>query len=478
MSAVIDASIVRSTKNDYRQQTRPTIPHSLFKTPITSPRTAPLINLLSQLVEEVHAAAPTPQQQTQIQISNINIPGPPHGAPEKVLGQAEKYLRSKGEIDDVHDLLIQFLGGKKEYAALKVNQYFNKPLHTNKINPELAGAPVIRDYIRVTENNVSLNNLAFNDSIQHSPFASEFNSTVNQLNQHFVAKRLKAALLNPASTEHRQFVQLLNGKTDTASVSRLFNKMLSKRLDSANPNNRLITSFNSVGHRDVVQPVSQDGNLLKLGLAVRVFNSQFGGAIQSGLTMKNPTINSSGKIQGIFASDGAYRGIDISGKGEVRTKGEHKIHFSGLLGDVKATGRADANTSILGLKNTKLWPLRLGGDANIFVLGFSKNSGYQYGKNYAKNVADYRTNFHLQDEGKDPRYSFYTDFNMERFHKILEEKGVNQAKLKQTQDKMAQGNQRLDWNQDIQVLNLTPAIVRSAVQQLVREGNAKAVPQR
>ncbi len=409
-------------------------------------------------------------------IKKLRIPEVPKDIPNNLLNTARAYIQKGGKIDNIHNPLLQHLGAKPEYRNLAIPTYFNKPLHTDNIDPKLTVKDPVRDYIRITKNNVTLNNITFDDSIQFSSFAKAFDKTIAGLNKHLIAESLKANIQKTGSNEQKQFFNHLQGRSDEKSSSQIFNGMLTERLTTKVVGKRLLTPFSHVAHRDFAQPAPRDLNLLKQGAGVIVQNSQFGGAIQSGLTMLNPRITSVGKLQGIFASDGAFKSINISGdKSIVKTNGKHQIHFSGLLGDVKASGTPDENTSILNIRNTKLWPMRLGGDANIFVVGFSKGSAYQYGKNHAgTNVTDLRTDFHQKKDGQNKSYTFYTNFNMERFHEILADKTVNKEQLKRTNQKLNDGK-RPNFAQDIQTINLTAHLVRESVQQLVNEKKATQV---
>ena len=115
-------------------------------------------------------------------------------------------------------------------------------------------------------------------------------------------------------------------------------------------------------HRDAIQliPPTPKGN-----------RAQFAGATLNNVSIYANSIYSEGKLQGVFASDGLFRNLNIVGN-TIDTKGQHFIAINGML-----SGLIDGNVRKDGsFCPIVLGPLRLAGNAgegSVWVLGFNDN---------------------------------------------------------------------------------------------------------
>lgn len=171
------------------------------------------------------------------------------------------------------------------------------------------GVSFIHDLIQINANDVIVNGWTnINDTILTSPFGVAFDALVNSINRRLVE-------LNVANS---------------------------------------IKFLRQMAHRDAIQLIPRD--------------SMLAGEL-SGVKITSNVINSSGELQGIFASDGLFRNITITGN-RVNVGGTHSITINGLL-----SGSISSNVTN---KPIKLLPLRIGGSANIYVVGFKAGTGYAY----------------------------------------------------------------------------------------------------
>ena len=120
--------------------------------------------------------------------------------------------------------------------------------------------------------------------------------------------------------------------------------------------------FLRMAHRDAIQliPGISDGI------------NQFGGAVMSNAAVVGNLIYSDGALQGIFATDGAFRNLHIRSNA-LQIGGEHTISINGMLSG-SIMGNTDINNRPLADSKIRLYPLRLGGGANVYVLGFSNKA--------------------------------------------------------------------------------------------------------
>jgi hypothetical protein len=97
--------------------------------------------------------------------------------------------------------------------------------------------------------------------------------------------------------------------------------------------------------------------------------SHFAGAIMQYVQVKGNSISSKGKLQGIFATDGSFKHLHICNN-SIAIGGSHFISISGMLSG-KIEGNTDTNMQLLPKEKVKLWPLRIGGGVNIYILSFA-----------------------------------------------------------------------------------------------------------
>ena len=115
--------------------------------------------------------------------------------------------------------------------------------------------------------------------------------------------------------------------------------------------------FSGVAHRDAIQliPVNR--------------YERYAGKVLQNVTIRNNIIYSDADVQGIFASDGAFKQLTIANN-YITTNGKHTISISGML-----SGTISGNKNVEGnvLQNNKitLYPMRIGGGANIMIVGFT-----------------------------------------------------------------------------------------------------------
>lgn len=117
-------------------------------------------------------------------------------------------------------------------------------------------------------------------------------------------------------------------------------------------------------HRDAIQLIPAD---------------QFAAGELENLTISNNTIESTGKLQGIFGSDGVFRNLTIRDN-VIATASDHKITLNGLVGTANhIENNRDASGQLLAVQ---LNPIRLGGNlatGNVWILSVSAADAQQYG---------------------------------------------------------------------------------------------------
>lgn len=122
----------------------------------------------------------------------------------------------------------------------------------------------------------------------------------------------------------------------------------------------------AAAHRDAIQLIP---------FAHTMPREQFAAGTLFGVSMLGNYIESTGKLQGIFGSDGLFRYLKIVGN-VIQTKGQHYITISGLLsGWIEDNIKPDGTHCPIRLE-----PLRIGGnlgDGCVRILGFA-GSDYAY----------------------------------------------------------------------------------------------------
>ena len=116
--------------------------------------------------------------------------------------------------------------------------------------------------------------------------------------------------------------------------------------------------LSDMAHRDAIQ-------LIPFSPTV----SHFAGATMQHVYVVGNRIFSTGRLQGIFATDGAFKQLQICNN-SIDIGGSHYISINGMLSG-KIEGNTNTNGEILTKKHITLRPLRIGGGANIYILSFS-----------------------------------------------------------------------------------------------------------
>lgn len=183
-----------------------------------------------------------------------------------------------------------------------------------------------------------------------------------------------------------------------------------------------VEHFHEMAHRDGFQLIPSNRP------------EHFAGEVLEHVTIQNTVIYSEGDLQGIFATDGAFKNIHILNN-HIQTKGKYHISISGMLTGCTISGNKDMQDKPLHASKITLYPLRIGGGANILIVGFD-NTGisnthphyYHYGD--VKGVYDYRRCGRASDRQgalnpKKPSAYFYTDVHMATFWTHYKKDKVN-----------------------------------------------------
>lgn len=258
---------------------------------------------------------------------------------------------------------------KAAYLAIKPLRPNSKPnigaprylVRNGMVIPTPNNAFFIGDLMQIQADNVEISgwsgDAAINDIVLTSGFAIEFNKIVDKVNQNTAIKNL------------------------------------------GNP----VKRFDGVAHRDAIQiipPVSK-GN-------------RYAAAISEDVTINGTVIKSSGGLQGIFATDGAFKNLTITGN-HVAVGGEHALSINGLL-----SGKIEGNVTN---RQIRLLPLRIGGGQNIYITGFRAGSEYSYAP--LSQIAPSQAN--IVDERTKPIAGAknYTNVDMNKFHQLASHYGSN-----------------------------------------------------
>ncbi len=261
----------------------------------------------------------------------------------------------------------------------------------------------IRDFIQVQGSNGSfdepmrIENLIINDLMADEEgdqgFVSDFNNLVDQI------------------SNHQDVRDLINNK-----------------------NSFQIKKFAEMAHRDGIQLIPINSH------------ARFAGAVLDHVTIQNNIIYSKGALQGIFCSDGAFRNLHINNNA-VEVNGAYTISISGMLSG-SISNNTDLSLQPLAKEKITLYPLRMGGGANILVIGFdnagvSRSDPDYYEYEAISGVSDFRRCGRPQDRiGGNPA-SFYTDVHMKTFLNWLRSKGVradNAVKMKALMSELVADN--------------------------------------
>ncbi len=251
----------------------------------------------------------------------------------------------------------------------------------------------IRDFMQVyTRGDMNVNNIIMIDDAVFSNFAREFDRWIEAINRY------------------------LQSKNTT----------------------RTVFKFDHIAHRDAIQLIpdrTSDGI------------NQFGGAIMQNVKLVGNVIQSSVALQGIFAMDGAFKYLYILDN-HLQIAGEHTICIGGMLSG-GIVGNTDLDGVALPASKIKLFPLRLGGGANIYVLGFRNKAGLSSSSSYyyeyaaiegVKPESDLRRQ--ISDTlRKQTGAQFFTAVDMQELHGLLKQyiqNGITSLSTAQWQTVMAQ----------------------------------------
>lgn len=126
-------------------------------------------------------------------------------------------------------------------------------------------------------------------------------------------------------------------------------------------------NFAEMAHRDAIQLIPAN---------------QFAGGELENLLITSNRISSTGKLQGIFGSDGIFRNLTITFN-TIDTRSEHKITLNGLVGQQNhIEGNRDQRGDLVPVQ---LNPVRLGGNlatGNVWILSVVAEDQDQYGYGY------------------------------------------------------------------------------------------------
>lgn len=236
----------------------------------------------------------------------------------------------------------------------------------------------IRDFMGIrSKGNLSLKNWLIEDSIIDSDFTNDFDDLVVDINAHL---------------------------SSAAAVNK----------------------FKDVAHRDVMQLIPAPNHH---------GSDQMAGAMMSNVKIEENIMYSKGQLNCIFGSDGAFKNLTIKNN-HMQTRGEHTISINGML-----SGSIIGNTDLEGMpidpSKVKLLPLRIGGGANIYIIGFKNKPStpeeerYEYktitgvprndcsgGLSGAREqYGDMRRCIEGSYAAATPGASFYDDVDMQEFHR-------------------------------------------------------------
>lgn len=178
----------------------------------------------------------------------------------------------------------------------------------------------IHDAFKIMGDGLQVKGLNVQDIMPDTPFARDFNNLIGQAN---------AIIQTRNQTAARPFA--------------------------------LLGTFDKLPHRDAFQLIPH-------------WTTNYAGGALNDLDISDNSIVSSAQLQGIFASDGAFRNLRINNN-RIGTPSAHQITIAGML-----SGEVRNNKTLQGsvLNNIELLPMRLGGGENVFILSFHPTSSYQY----------------------------------------------------------------------------------------------------
>lgn len=198
-----------------------------------------------------------------------------------------------------------------------------------------------------------------------------------------------------------------------AGFARDFDRMASRineYLRSRGERRRQVRGFRDMAHRDALQLIPETENGL----------DRFAGATMRDVSVSGNVIYSDGALQGIFATDGLFKNLHIRNN-HVQIGGRHTIAISGMLSG-SIMGNTDINGNPLPASKIQLYPLRLGGGANIYILGFRNQPGLNRSNVNYYNYEDIPGVAPESDQRRkvtNPRGAYFRDVDMYALKKRL-----------------------------------------------------------
>ena len=127
-------------------------------------------------------------------------------------------------------------------------------------------------------------------------------------------------------------------------------------------------------HKDWIQLIPPSTGLLP--------NAQFRLAELNNISIKDSKVVSTGKLQGMFGSDGLFNNINVE-RVVVDTNSQHKVTFNGLMGgNISDITLGNGDPARVLLQNA-----RIGGGSNIWVESFK---GIEYNEVTGDSIVDHR----------------------------------------------------------------------------------------
>ncbi len=159
----------------------------------------------------------------------------------------------------------------------------------------------------------------------------------------------------------------INDGAQISSFQKRFDDIVREINKGISKEDKPLGLFRTIAHRDAIQliPVEyRNNNTLRIDQKL--------GATMRYIEVNDNKISSVGELQGIFATDGIFQELSIVNN-TIDTQGGHHITIVGML-----SGTIDGNKSSNGLlpeSKIKLHPVRVGGELNIYIMGFNNKKG-------------------------------------------------------------------------------------------------------
>ncbi len=220
--------------------------------------------------------------------------------------------------EGIYNAIVAYLMGR--YPDYPDTLYALTTSHTHPPAPGKINKAYIHDAFKIMRDDLQIRGFNVEDTMPDTPFSRDFNQLTGQANTLITKLNQTAA---------RPFA--------------------------------LLGTFDKLPHRDAFQLIPH-------------WTANYAGGLLSNLDISDNSIVSSAQLQGIFASDGAFRNLRINNN-RIGTPSAHQITIAGMLsGEIRNNKTLQGST----LNNIELLPLRIGGGENVFILSFHPSSSYQY----------------------------------------------------------------------------------------------------